>query len=109
MLSSGNSAWVSKQDSLTSSLRLERLDLDGYCRCRECGRHNQRGQQAKLLESAIAARFINYVLRPCIKYFTLQGRDESEKMWQFAKGKGMKITCDVSHSYFDFFYYAYKI
>jgi len=31
-------------------------------------------------------RVIN-VLRQCIKYFTLQGREEYEKMWQFAKGE----------------------
>ena len=34
-----------------------------------------------------SGRVVN-VLWPCIKYFTLQGREESEKMWQFAKGVG---------------------
>jgi len=48
------------------------------------------------------------VLQPCIKYFTLQGRKESEKVWQFAKGRSLKITRDVAHIIL-VFYYAYKI
>jgi len=36
------------------------------------------------------------------------GEGESEKMWQFAKGRGLKITRDVAH-FILIFYYAYKI
>jgi len=43
-------------------------------------------------------RFVN-VLRSCIKYFTLQGMEDSEKMWQFAKGKGYEDH-GLRHTYY---------
>ena len=52
-------------------------------------------------------RVIN-VSRPYIKYFTLQGREESEKYGSLQKGRGLKITLDVAHISL-IFYYAYKI
>jgi len=38
----------------------------------------------------------------------LQEREESEKMWHFATGEGMKIARDVAEIIL-IFYYAYKI
>ena len=59
--------------------------------------------KAKLLDWTIAARMrgiirserllvtewrVINVLKTCTKYFTLQRKEESDKMWQFVKGVG---------------------
>src|SRR6218665_1432533 len=123
MLFNGISAWVITNRTVLSHLCGWIGERDSNSRCRECpiwgvniskalgldysSTHARNNYVGSASESLHEGRIIN-VLRPCIKYFTLQGREESEKMWQFPKGRGLKITRDVAHIIL-IFHYAYKI